>query len=179
MSTPVTKKVPTAIKKIKAARIARKKKAEATTPATSDTEVTSPETSPETSKVEEKTTPKKSKGYGVNFREDSDLAIVWEEVQKGGSSRREVAENCRKRFEGRTTASGKPKPVSTLLNQVVSRALASGYVIKESWQIVPGTASDENPVDADASKSEEVKTQVKKTARKPTARKKITKKKSQ
>lgn len=74
---------------------------------------------------------------GVDFPVGSDMAVVFEEVCQGGSSRRDVLERIRQRFDGKTTASGNPKPASTILNQVVTRAKNAGFEIEETWRVVP------------------------------------------
>jgi hypothetical protein len=38
---------------------------------------------------------------------------------------------------GRTTRSGRTKPVSTIINHVLNRALTHGYVVESYWRLVP------------------------------------------
>lgn len=131
-------------------------------------------------KVAKKTTKKVTTGTverkrpaGVDFPAGTDMAVVWEQVKKGGESRHEVLENCRQAFNGQTTTSGNPKPVSTILNQVLSRAKEAGYVIKQSWKVIPGDGVKAAP----SKKDDSTKKAVKKAA-KPTAKgKKVVKKK--
>lgn len=110
-------------------------------------------------KVErQKATPTRQRGKGIDFAPGSDLAVVWEEILKGGSSRREVLARIHERFKGATTRGGNPKPAATIMNQVIARALDAGYTVEESWRLVP-PSGDAAPF---APATEETSTVVKK-----------------
>lgn len=73
--------------------------------------------------------------YGL--RPDSDVAIVLEEMVKGGADKHEVATRLTKRFENSTTKSGKPKPVSTVMNQVIHAFKERGFTVESTWKFLP------------------------------------------
>jgi hypothetical protein len=73
--------------------------------------------------------------YG--YRVDSDVAIVLEEMMTGGEDKHAIAERLAKRFEGQTTKSGRPKPVSTVMNQVQSQMVQRGFTVESTWRLVP------------------------------------------
>lgn len=73
--------------------------------------------------------------YG--YRMGSDVQVVVEELLKGGADKHDVAQRILNRFGEQTTRSGKPKPVSTIMNQVLEQMLARGFVIKSTWTLAP------------------------------------------
>ena len=68
---------------------------------------------------------------------DSDLALAMREMLKGGVTRGEVMHRVKELLAGQPTRTGREKPVSTIMNHALNRATAHGYVVQESWQLVP------------------------------------------
>lgn len=81
--------------------------------------------------------------YG--YRVDSDVAIVLDELMAGGADKHTVAARIAKRFEGQTTRSGRPKPVSTIMNQVESQMKQRGFTIESMWKLVPPADGEIGP----------------------------------
>jgi hypothetical protein len=75
---------------------------------------------------------------GVDFVAGSDMETAFKAVLEGGESRAAVAHRLAEIWKDTPTRNNGPKPVSTIINHVVRRALASGYKLVQSWQIVPG-----------------------------------------
>jgi hypothetical protein len=73
--------------------------------------------------------------YG--FRPGSDVAIVLEELIRGGDNKHDVANRIARRLEDRRTKGGNPKPVSTVMNQVQSQMTARGFTVQSGWRLVP------------------------------------------
>ena len=78
---------------------------------------------------------------GVNFRPGSDAEVVWGFIQAGGASRKEVQEKIEAHFAGVVTRGGQPKPISTVMNQVIRRAVADGWVFDSTWKMVKPDAA--------------------------------------
>jgi hypothetical protein len=72
--------------------------------------------------------------YG--FRLGSDVSVVLEQLMTGGASKREVASRISKLFAGQQTRGGKPKPVSTIMNQVEGQMKARGFRVESNWRLV-------------------------------------------
>jgi hypothetical protein len=66
----------------------------------------------------------------------SDLAIAMRELLVGGETRQEVMHRVTQLLQGSQTRGGKPKPVSTIINHALNRALAHGYKVEASWRLV-------------------------------------------
>lgn len=74
----------------------------------------------------------------MNFRDGSDAAIVWKALQAGGTSRKDVQTRLEEHFADQVTRGGKPKPVSTVMNQVIRRALQTQkFRVVSAWVIAP------------------------------------------
>jgi hypothetical protein len=58
-------------------------------------------------------------------------------VLQGGESRVQVSRALSEDWKDSPTRAGGAKPVSTIVNHVVRRALSSGYHLEESWRLVP------------------------------------------
>lgn len=79
---------------------------------------------------------KRTETQGTNFRPGSDAEFIFHEALKGGTSRQEVVTRVKEHYKEQPTRNGGPKPVSTVLNQVIRRALSTGdYEIVESWKL--------------------------------------------
>lgn len=125
-----------------------------------------------------KATPKRTlEDMGVDFAAGSDMAIAWEIIQEGGESRQDVAKKLEAKFGDRTTRNGKPKPISTIMHQVIKRALASGYVMEQQWRMVPGpsTTAPSTSDEATPAKSAPAKKVGKKVVKKKAAKKVVKK----
>lgn len=85
-------------------------------------------------------TRRKSDPQDVNFTPGTDMAVAFEEVLKGGGSRADVSHRLSSMWSGSKTRNGNSKPVSTILNHVIRRALSTGkYEIRQEWKLVPKT----------------------------------------
>lgn len=82
----------------------------------------------------------------INFQPGTDMEVAFREVLKGGTSRTDVSQRLAEIWKDTKTRNGNSKPVSTIMNHVVRRAKANGYVIKQTWQLVKadGSAPDVN-----------------------------------
>lgn len=121
---------------------AAQKPAKATSaPKGKKTTSTTPKASTRPAKAVKKTASKKvttPMPTNMDFKPGSDTAYIWEEIQKGGASRRDVMDRISQHYAKVTTRGGKPKPVSTVMNYLIRRAIASGkYEIVSSWTVAP------------------------------------------
>lgn len=71
-----------------------------------------------------------------DFNPDTDMYVAFQEALAGGDSRTDVTRRLASKWEGVTTRNDKPKPVSTIMNHVVRRALANGYRVEQYWRLV-------------------------------------------
>jgi hypothetical protein len=67
----------------------------------------------------------------------TDQSIILEEMIKGGADKHAIIERCNERFAGQTTSGGKPKPVSTVVNQLIHAMTARGFTVESTWRFVP------------------------------------------
>lgn len=81
--------------------------------------------------------------HGVNFLPGSDFATVFSAMLDGSDSRVAITRSLQDYFSGTQTRGGKPKPVTTIMNSVLTRALDSGYTIDSHWKLIP--PADEAP----------------------------------
>lgn len=72
----------------------------------------------------------------VSFEPGTDMAVAFEEALKGGASRAEVVMRLKSKWLNHRTRNNRPKPVSTILNYVLRKALANGYVIEQHWRLI-------------------------------------------
>lgn len=67
----------------------------------------------------------------------TDQSIILAEMVQGGESKHAIIERCNTLFDGKVTTGGKPKPISTIVNQLVHLMAARGYTIESTWKLVP------------------------------------------
>lgn len=67
----------------------------------------------------------------------SDQSVILAEMVKGGADKHDVIERCVKMFEGQKTSGGKPKPVSTVVNQLLVAFKERGFTVESTWRFVP------------------------------------------
>lgn len=72
----------------------------------------------------------------LGFKVGSDLQIAYDEMVKGAVDRRAMHHHLVEVFKDRKTATGGNKPISTIMNQVETRARLNGYRIESSWKLV-------------------------------------------
>lgn len=87
-----------------------------------------------TAKPRKQQKPRESRG--MKFNVGSDMALAFEELQRGGQTRTEVNARIMERFGETKTRAGNPKPVTTIVNQVLRRALENGWTVEASWRLV-------------------------------------------
>lgn len=109
---------------------------------------------------------------GVDFQEGSDAKTVFEFMLAGGDTRAAITAALQDHYKDQTTRGGQPKPVTTIMNAVLTRALNAGYTIESHWRLVKDPNAKKSTVDKPAKKA------TKKVAAKATvARKKPIKRK--
>lgn len=114
---------------------------------------TSSTASPTSTSKDARTPAKKraAPSMSIHFAEGTDMRTALEEIIKGGGSRGDVASRLTEMWKEHPTRTGREKPVSTIINHVVRRALANGYVIEQQWRLVKADGStptmDEIPAD--------------------------------
>lgn len=78
------------------------------------------------------------------FRPGSDSQVIWEEILKGGTSRKDVLMRLAAHYSGVTTRGGKPKPISTVMNYLIRRAVQTGkFEVVSSWSVRPIAGTEE------------------------------------
>lgn len=80
---------------------------------------------------------RKASPGSLNFANGSDMALAFEELQRGGATRTEVNRRIMERFADARTKRGNPKPVTTIVNQVLKRAAENGWTVQAMWHLVP------------------------------------------
>jgi hypothetical protein len=81
--------------------------------------------------------------YGITVGSDQD--IILREMIAGGADKHEIIERCNVLFAGRTTSGGKPKPVSTVVNQLIHAMRAKGFKVESTWRIIPPAEGVQKP----------------------------------
>lgn len=142
---PAKKVVKKATKKV-AKKVALRKAKRTRTDATPATEATTTPATTAAKKIVKKASKpagkktadktKRPPTMSINFTKGTDMQVAWEEALKGGASRSEVSARLAERWADTLTRTGNAKPVSTILNHVVRRARANGYVIEQTWRLV-------------------------------------------
>lgn len=77
--------------------------------------------------------PRDELGYALG----SDMHVAVQELLKGGEDRREISDRVAKAFGKQLTRNGRPKPVSTIINNALRQLTRRGYRIEASWKLVP------------------------------------------
>jgi|SRR6185369_6759436 len=74
----------------------------------------------------------------LGFLMNSDLHRAYEVIRLGGQDRKAVHDALVTCFDGETTTGGNVKPVSTIFNQVLTRARQLGFTVEMGgWRLVP------------------------------------------
>lgn len=68
---------------------------------------------------------------------DSDQARVLAKMIEGGVDKHEVIVRCDEMFAGEVTSGGKPKPSSTIMNQLIRSLSARGFTVVSEWKFIP------------------------------------------
>lgn len=103
--------------------------------------------------------------YGIAI--GSDQEAVLNEMIVGGADKHEIVERCNRLFAGRLTSGGKPKAITTVVNQVIRRMTEKGFVVESYWRIVPPSVGGW-PEKTDATPRKTIPRSVAKKADKPT-----------
>jgi hypothetical protein len=133
----------TATKTLKPRRLGKPSisKTSPASPETKNTETAAPAKKRAPARKANPAAPKKTVEYDAyGFTTDSDMSLVLGEMIKGGRDKHEVSVRIGKLLADRSTRTGKPKPVSTIMNQVERQMLARGFEIDGRWKFVPPPA---------------------------------------
>lgn len=114
---------------------------------------------------------------GVDFKAGSDSAVVFEAMKAGADSRLTITKSLQEHFSGQKTRGGRDKPVTTVMNAVLERALKAGYEIESSWRLRKKRNTDEpSTVERKGASKPSTKKMVKKVVKPSTVRKTAVKK---
>lgn len=67
----------------------------------------------------------------------SDQARVLAQMIEGGVDKHSVIVRCDEMFNGEVTSGGKPKPSSTIMNQLIRGLTQRGFTVQASWKFIP------------------------------------------
>lgn len=123
-------------------------------------QVNKPSTKKNTKKRE---APKREMNDATGFAVGSDQDIIATELLEGGESRAEIAERLSGMIDTETR-NGTEKQIVNMVSGVLSKLLARGYTVEQSFIVLPPTPASKRAASRNATKKAAAKPAAKKTA---------------